>query len=104
MQVSAFKLKDIDFEVMVVVGTDSINEPKCKQKTLKHGLNYCGTQGCEGSELLYDLKAKYLDTFDYFKDVQPTSFKKACEGEQIILHLPLILLFEVHHINFRNHY
>ena len=81
MQISHFKLKGKDFEVMVLVGTDSIQEPKCKQNTVKHGLNYCGTQGCEGSELLYDLKTKYLDTFDHFKDVQPMPFVKACEGE-----------------------
>ena len=87
MQLSDFKLKGKDFDVMALVGTDSIKDPKCNQTSLKHGLNHCGKQDCEGSELLYDLKTKYLDSVDLFKNVQPITFEKACDGKLINISL-----------------
>ena len=81
MLISSLKLEGKGCEVMVIVGADSIKDPKCNNSTLKHGLNHCGQQDCEGSELLYDLKTKYLDSLDLLKDVQPTTFKTAFKGE-----------------------
>ena len=79
MLISSLKLKGKHCETLVIVGAASIKDPKCDQTTLKHGLNYCGKQDCEGSELLYDLKTKYLDSIYLFKDVQPTTFEKSCQ-------------------------
>ena len=81
MQVSSFIVNEQAFEMLVMVGTDSIKEPICGTNRLKHGLKYCGTTDCDGPELLYDLKTKYLDTIDNFKDVQPTTLEKACKGK-----------------------
>ena len=80
MLISSLKLKGKDFDVMAIVGTDSIRDPICKKSSQKHGLNYCGAKGCEESELIYDLKTKHLGNFDHLKDVQPISFEKACKG------------------------
>ena len=84
MLISSLKLKGKDFEVMAFVGADSIKDPTCGKSTLKHGLNHCGKQGCEESELIYDLKTKYLGNFRQLDHVQPTSFKKACAGKFFI--------------------
>ena len=84
MLISSLKLEGKDCETLVIVGASSIKDPKCNQTSLKHGLNYCGKQGCEGSELLYDLKTKYLDSLDFFKNVQPTTFEKACMSKFVI--------------------
>ena len=81
MLISSLKLKGKDCETLVIVGAASIKDPKCNQTTLKHGLNHCGKQDCEGSELLYDLKTKYLASFDFLKEVQPTTFDKACKSK-----------------------
>ena len=81
MLISSLKLKDTNCEVMVIVGADSINDPTCGTSSPKHGLNYCGKQDCEESELLYDLKTKYLAPFDQLKHVQPISFEKACASK-----------------------
>ena len=72
-------LKGKDFEAMVLVGTESIKDPICGKSTQKHGLNYCGTINCEESELMYDIKTKYLGNFDYLRDIQPISFEKTCK-------------------------
>ena len=80
MLISSLKLNGKDFEVMVIVGADSIKDPICEKSTLKHGLNHCGKQDCEGSELLYDLKTKYLNSYSQLEDVEPLSFEKACKG------------------------
>ena len=80
MLVSALKLECKSLEVFVLVGANSIKYPICGNSTSKHGLNYCGVKDCEESELIYDLKTRYLANFDQLKDVQPTSFEKACKG------------------------
>ena len=80
MQIAKFKLEGKVCEPIVLVGSDSIKDPKCGTSCLKHGKQFCGTPKCDGSELLYDLKSKYLDSFDGLKDVKPTSFAKACKG------------------------
>ena len=78
MLISSLKLKGKNCELMVIVGADSIKDPTCGTSALKHGLNYCGKQDCEESELLYDLKTKYLSSFSNLEHVLPTSFEKAC--------------------------
>ena len=91
MLISSLKLEGKDCETLMIVGAPSIKDPKCDQTSLKHGLNYCGKQDCEGSELLYDLKTKYLASFDSLKDVQPTTFEKPCKSKfvhQFLLMLP----------------
>jgi len=93
MWVSSLKLKSEDFDVMVIVGADSIKDPTCGKSTLKHGLNYCGKQDCEESELIYDLRTKYLGKIRQLEHIQPTSFKKACAGKLIRL-LNVILKYE----------
>ena len=60
---------------MGIVGADSIKDPICEKSTDKHGLNYCGTKGCEESELIYDLKTRYLGNFEQIRNVQPISFE-----------------------------
>ena len=80
MWVSSLKLAKKDFDVRMMVGTDSIKDPICGETALKHGLDYCGKSECEESELIYDLKTKYLDNFGQLAHIQPTSFKKACAG------------------------
>ena len=87
MLISSLKLEDTNCEVMVIVGADSIKDPTCGTSSPKHGLNYCGKQDCEESELLYDLKTKYLGSFDQLKHVQPTSFEKACAGKSSITYI-----------------
>ena len=82
MLTSSLKLKGKDFEVMVIVGAESIKDPICGKSTQKHGLNYCGTQNCEESELIYDLKTKYLGNFDHRRNVQPISFEKTCKRKE----------------------
>ena len=79
MLISSLKLEGKHCEVLVMVGADSIKDPTCWTSSPKHGLKYCGKQDCEGSELLYDLKTKYLDSVYLFKDVQPTTFEKSCQ-------------------------
>ena len=81
MLISSLKLEGKEFEVMVIVGAESIKYPICGKSTQKHGLNHCGTKGCEESELIYDLKTKYLGNFDRLNDVQPISFEKACKSK-----------------------
>ena len=83
MFISSLKLKDKDFEAMLIVSAKSIKDPICGKSTQKHGLNYCGTINCEESELIYDFKTKYLGNFDHLKDVQPISFEKACKGKYV---------------------
>ena len=85
MWASSKKLEGSDYEVLVIVGTDLIKGPTCGKSTLKHGLNYCGKQNCEESELIHDLKRKYLVNFENLEHVHPISFKRACEGELIKL-------------------
>ena len=67
--------------MIVMIGAEFIKDPICGKLTNKHGLNHCGTKSCEESELIYDLKTKYLGNFDHLRDVQPISFEKACEGK-----------------------
>ena len=81
MLISSLKLKSKDFEVMMIVAADSIKDPTCGKSTQKHGLNYCGKQDCEESQLLHDLKTKYLDSFDQLGHIQPTSFENACASK-----------------------
>ena len=81
MLISKLELEEKSFEVLVMVGTDSIKDPICGTESLRHGLQYCKTANCDGPELLYDLKAKYLDSFYQLKYVQPIRFEKACQGE-----------------------
>ena len=81
MLISSLKLEGKHCEVLVIVGADSIKDPTCGTSSPKHGLKYCGKQDCEGSELLYDLKTKYLDSVYLFKDVQPTTFEKSCKSK-----------------------
>ena len=83
MLISSIKLKGDDFEVMAVVGADSIKDPTCGKSSPKHGLNHCGKQDCEESQLLHDLKSKYLGKFEELKQVRPKSFQKACDGKLI---------------------
>ena len=66
-----------------MVGTDSIKDPICGTESLRHGLRYCKTPHCDGPELLYDLKTKYLSSFHQLKHIQPTTFKKACQGKLV---------------------
>ena len=66
----------------MIVGADSIKDPICGKPIQKHGMNYCGTKWCEESELIYDLKSKYLGNFDQLKNVLPISFEKACRRKK----------------------
>ena len=93
MLISSLKLKSKDCEVMVIVGADSIKDPTCRKLTPKHGLNYCGKQDCEESQLLHDLKTKYLDNFEGITHVQPKSFQKAYEGKLITISCPQLKHF-----------
>ena len=81
MLVSSFKLQHKEFEVYVLVGSDSIKDPKCGKSTSRHGMNYCGVKDCEESELIHDLKERYLEKFDHLKNCQPTSLEKAFKGK-----------------------
>ena len=81
MQISKFRFDQQPYEVLVMVGSESIKNPICGTDSLRHGLKHCGTTNCDGSELLYDLKTKYLDTYHQLEDVQPTTFDKACKGK-----------------------
>ena len=92
MLVSSLKLKGTNCKVLVIVGADSIKDPTCGTSALKHGLNYCGKQDCEESQLLYDLKTKYLGSFCNLEHVQPTSFEKACSS-RLLIFIKICFLF-----------
>ena len=82
--VSSFRLKGEELEPLFLVGSDSIKDhPICGKSVSRHGLNYCGTKNCEESELLFDLKNKYLINFggQQLKQIQPTTLNKACQGK-----------------------
>ena len=82
MMVSSYKLKRKQLETMILIGTDSIQDPTCEKSTSRHGLNHCGTRYCEESELLFDLKNKHLKSFGHqVKKIQPTTLNKACQGD-----------------------
>ena len=81
MQLANLKLRGKKLNALVLVGTDSIKDPICGTGSLKHGLQYCGTADCDGPELLYDLKTKYLQPFELVKHIVPTTFEKACKSK-----------------------
>ena len=80
MQISKFRFDQQPFEVLVMVGSESIKDPICGTDSLRHGLKHCGTPDCDGSELLFDLKTRYLDSYHQLKDIEPTTFEKACKS------------------------
>lgn len=80
MQISNFKLRDKAYQAMVLVATDSIKDPICGKTSLKHGWKHCGTPNCDGPELLYDLKTKYLGSLSHCNDITVTTLEKACQG------------------------
>ena len=91
MMFSSFKLKGKELEPLFLVGSDSVKDPICGKSASRHGLNYCGTKNCEESELLFDLKNKYLINFggQQSKQIQPSTLNKACNG----MHIYELLLF-----------
>ena len=85
MLIARWKLEGKLHEIIVMVGTDTIRDPICGTDNLRHGLKYCKTPNCDGPELLYDLKTKYLNSYDQLKHIQPTTFKKACQGKSWVV-------------------
>ena len=103
MLISSLKLKGKEFEVMVIVGAESIKDPICGKSTLKHGLNYCGANNCEESELIYDLKTRYLGNFNQLRNIQPISFDRACERKCTnVFVISSMILFSRNLRHFRN--